>query len=238
MIRRLPDTFTETRDALHQIAFFAMSPARYAAVGRMGLRPTPGGFGTPLFDGSVARVEGDMLVFEREGNVATQMISTVGAAAGFFGVPYEVEWFPDFHDPLAPVGPDLPLDVDREASLALADWFRFGFDVLTGLSREGGGGDDASEVQLWPEHFDAAIEMGNHSEGRRASFGASPGDAGHHGPYFYVAPWGEVDRSDPFWNDETFGGASLGYEALLDTGDPSAVAHDFLLAGFRLLGSR
>lgn len=238
MIRRLPDSFAETRDALHQIAFFAMSPARYQAVGRMGLRPTPRGFGTPVFDGSVARVEGDMLVFEREGNVATQVISTVGAAAEFFGVGYEIEWFPDFHDPLAPVGPEVPLHVDREASHALGDWFGFGFDVLSGLSREGGAADDVSEAQLWPEHFDPAIEMGSHSEGRRASFGASPGDGAHPVPYLYVAPWGEADRSDPFWNDQTFGGASLGYDALLDVDDPSAKAHEFLVTGLRLLGSR
>ncbi|MGB8360913.1 MAG: hypothetical protein WCE80_05890 [Acidimicrobiia bacterium] len=238
MIRQLPNTFNETRDALHQIAFFAMGPARYAAAGLMGLRPTPGGFGTPVFDGSVARVEGDMLVFEHEGNVATQVISTVGAAAEFFGVAYEVEWFPDFHDPLAPVAPDVPLHVDRGASLALGDWFRFGFDLLVDLSREGGAGDDVSKAQLWPEHFDPAIEMGSHSEGRRASFGASPGDARHPAPYFYVAPWGVVDRSDPFWNDEAFGGASLGYDILLDADDPSATARAFLLTGLRLLGSR
>ena len=238
MIGPLPGTFVETRDALHQIAFFAMSPARYRAVGRMGLRPTPGGFGTPVFNGSVARVEGDMLVFEREGNVATQVISTVGAAAEFFGVTYEVEWYPDFRDPLVPVSPDVPLSVDREASRALGDWFRFGFDLLCNVSREGRAGVDVSEAQLWPEHFDPAIEMGSHSEGRRASFGASPGDGAHPAPYVYVSPWGEVDRSDPFWNDEAFGGASLAYDALLDADDPSATAHEFLLTGLRLLGSR
>lgn len=237
ILHPLPAAFATTRDALHQIAFFAMSPARYAVVGRMGLRATPGGFGTPEFNGSVARVEGDKLVFEQAGNVATQTITTVGAATSFFGVPYDVEWFPDFHDPLAPIGPDLPLDVDEESSLTLGDWFGFGFDVLARLGAEGDSDDDVTEVQLWPEHFDPALEVGSQTEGRRASYGASPGDAAHPGPYLYVAPWGEVDRANPYWNDETFGGASLGHDALSRSDDPSSAALDFLLTGYRILRS-
>ena len=57
-LKEIPADLVESRDALHQLAFFAVSPARYRAIGRMGLQPTPGGFGTPQFEGQVARVEG------------------------------------------------------------------------------------------------------------------------------------------------------------------------------------
>lgn len=236
-LQPLPPGFVATRDALHQIAFFALSPARQAAVGRMGLRAVEGGFGTPPYDGTVARVEGDLLVAERDGNVATQTITTVRAAAGFFGIEYEVAWFPDFHDPLDPADPDEQLSVDRESSLALGTWFGFGFEVLERLRATGNAAEDVSEVQLWPEHFDPALEMGRAEAGRRASFGASPGDLDHDRPYMYVAPWGEVDRSADFWSDDSFGGASLGYDELLSASDPVERAVEFLVTGHRIIAS-
>lgn len=231
----LPPTFAPTRDALHQLAFFALSPARYSVSGRMGLRAAPGGFGTPPYNGSVARVEGDLLVFEKDGNVASRTITTIRDAADFFGVDYEVGWFPDFHDPLTPADPDVPLAVDRESALALGEWFDFGFDVLGRVGSTGSVDDNVSEVQLWPEHFDPALEMGDPGPGRRASYGASPGDAAHSRPYLYIAPWGEIDRSDGFWNDDSFGGASLGYAELLDSDDPVERAMEFLVSGYDTL---
>lgn len=231
----LPPGFTATRDSLHQIAFFAMAPARYAATGRMGLKATPGGFGTPEFEGRVARVEGEFLVYEQDGNISTQQVSTIRAAAAFFGVEYEVEWFEDFHDPLKPADPDSPLDTHREAVLALGLWFEFGFDVLNRLREHGHEGDDVSEVQLWPEHFDPATELGDQEKGQRASFGASPGDSANPEPYLYVAAWSDVDRSNDFWNNETFNGASLDYEELASTSDPIERGLEFLLEGYRVL---
>lgn len=234
-LSQLPSNFGETRDALHQVAFFAVAPARYKAMGRMGLKATPGGFGTPEFDGQIARVEGDLLVYEKDGNVASQSITTVRAAAEFFGIDYEVEWFSDFHDPLKPVDPDTPLSVDEKAALALGEWFAFGFDVLNRLRAHGNEDDDVTEVQLWPEHFDPATEMGDQDKGQRASFGASPGDSSNPEPYLFVASWSEVDRSNSFWNDESFNGASLGYAELISADDPVSRGLEFLLEGYRVL---
>jgi hypothetical protein len=231
----LPDDFSTTRDALHQVAFFAVAPARYRAEGRMGLRPAPGGFGTPEFDGSIARVEGDMLVFEKQGVIATQSVSTVREAARFFGHEYEVDWFPDFHDPLDPVDPDRRLHVDDVVARALGQWFHFGFSVLAELRHLGGPDSRPSEVQLWPEHFDPATELGDEAAGSRASYGASPGDSDHAEPYVYVAPWGEIDRNRRYWDDDSFGGASLAYSALLASDDPMERALDFLYEGYRHL---
>lgn len=232
-----PSSLVSTRDALHQLAFYAIAPARYKAMGRMGLRPIPNGFGTPVFDGRMAAVRDDFLVYEENGAVATRTIGTIREAAEFFGVPYEQEWFSDFYDPLPPADPDQPLDVDVGAVRFLAEWFEFGFEVLDQLSRRGSRGDDVSEAQLWPEHFDAAIEMGAHDKGQRASFGASPGDADHPQPYLYVAAWSDIDRAHTFWNDTSFNGASLGYADLRAADEPQTRSLEFLLEGYRVLHS-
>jgi hypothetical protein len=235
-LQPLPARFVETRDALHQVAFFAVAPARYQAEGRMGLRAAPGGFGTPEFDGRIARVEGNTLVHEQSDAVASQTITTIGAAAGFFGVEYATDWYEQgFRDPLAPVGPDVELTVDDDAGRALGAWFGFGYDVLETLRSHGSEGDEVSTVQLWPEHFDPAIEMGSEDKGLRASYGLSPGDRAHDEPYVYVAPWGEIDRTLSYWNDEVFNGSSLGYAELLTASDPAKMALDFLLEGHRLI---
>lgn len=234
-LTQLPPHLAETRDALHQLAFFAVSPTRYKAMGRMGLKATPGGFGTPEFDGRIARVEGDLLVHEQSGNVATQTITTVREAAKFYGIEYEEEWFADFHDPLKAGDPDAKLAVDRDASVAIGAWFEFGFDVLNELRTHGTSEDDVSEVQLWPEHFDPATELGDYDKAQRASFGASPGDGDNPEPYLYVASWSDVDRSNSYWNNTTFNGASIGYADLVASDDPKGRAIDFLLEGYRVL---
>jgi hypothetical protein len=231
----LPSSFAATRDALHQIAFFVLAPLRYEAVGRMGLRPTPGGFGTPEFDGKVARVDGGLLVFEEGDKIATRTITTVREASAFFGLDYEVDWFEDFGDPLEPWAPDQPLEVDPESARVLAHWFVYGFELLNRLRSHADSGDDASEPQLWPEHFDAAIEMGSEEEGRRASYGASPGDRDHSQPYLYVSAWGEIDRSNRYWNDEAFNGSSFPYPRLVEADDSVEAGVDFLIAGYRIL---
>jgi hypothetical protein len=77
--------------------------------------------------------------------------------------------------------------------------------------------------------------MGSYDAGQRASYGASPGDDGHPEPYLYVAAWGEIDRSDSFWNDEAFNGASLPYRDLLAAEDQRRAGLTFLRDGFTLL---
>ena len=231
----LPPEFVGTREALHQVAFFAVSPARYRAVGRMGLRAAPGGFGTPEFDGRVVRVEGDMLISEEDGSSASQKITTVREAAEFLGVPYQVEWFADFHDPLTPSDPDAPLDVDDDSARALGHWFEYVTTVLEELQRQGTPDDDISEIQLWPEHFDPATELGDADAGQRASFGGSPGDGSHDEPYLYVAAWGDIDRSNDYWNNQSFNGSSISYRELASADDPVRRGVEFLREGYRIL---
>lgn len=231
----VPANLGETRDALHRLAFFAVSPTRYKTVGRMGLRNTPGGFGTPDFEGRVVRLDGDLLIDEKDGNTATSVITTIREAAEFFGIDYEAQWFADFHDPLQPNDPDEKLNVDIDAARFIGRWFDFGFGALNALRGHGAEGDGVSEVQLWPEHFDPATELGAYEKGQRASFGASPGDESHPEPYLYVASWSEIDRSNPYWNNTSFNGASLDYAELATAADPEEKALEFLLQGYRVL---
>jgi hypothetical protein len=231
----LPAGHVETRDKLHQLAFFALAPARYKAIDRMGLRATPGGFGTPEFEGRVARVEGDLLVLESEGSIATQTITTIRSATDFLGIDYEEAWYPSFRDPLSPADPDAELSLDIDGVKVVAEWFEFGYQVLNRLQGYGTADDDVSEVQIWPEHFDAATEIGAEGRGQRASYGASPGDVAHPEPYLYVSAWGKIDRSNHYWNDTAFNGASLGYELLVGEVDPVTTALVFLLEGHRIL---
>lgn len=231
----ISDSYSTSRADLHQLAFFALSPARYKKSGRMGLAPTKDGFGTPSFSGVVARVEGDFLVMERDGNAATQQISTVREAAEFLAGGYEESWFEDFHDPLAAKDPGIELAVEPTDTTLIGEWFEFAFVVLNKLRDTGGEDDDVSEAQIWPEHFDGAAELGSAEHGRRASYGASPGDANIASPYIYVAPWGEFDKSDVYWNATSFGGSLLGYEDLAKVDDPVAAALDFYSAGYQRL---
>ena len=238
-LTELPGGYDATRRALHQVAFFAVAPKRYSANGKLGLRYTHRGFGTPFFQdregrGEQVRVESDLLVHQTADGIRTEAITTAGAAARFLGLEYRDEWFEDFHDPLDPVRPDTVLAVDPRAADAVGEWFGFATHVLE-RARRTPGATEVSRVQLWPEHFDPAFEMGSSDGGARASYGASPGDSAHPEPYLYVAAWGSIDRSDPFWNDTGFNGASLGYRALLEADDPYATALAFMQEGYRKL---
>jgi hypothetical protein len=127
--------------------------------------------------------------------------------------------------------------VDPAVAALVADWFGFAGRVLETVRAEVPPGDEPSRVQLWPEHFDPAFEAGDESAGRRAGFGASPGD--HHDgadpdPYLYVSLW-SPDRvpDDPFWSAPF--GAKLAFAELVTAPDQEAAALDFFRTARRLL---
>ena len=119
----------------------------------------------------------------------------------------------------------------------LAAWYRCGNAALTQLHSLPGAV-DADEIQLWPGHFDIATAIGDAAAGTRATFGLSPGDHAHPYPYAYVGPWSDVDRADPFWNDDAFGGASLRYGDIVGTADPAGAVFEFLFAGYDIINSQ
>jgi hypothetical protein len=123
-----------------------------------------------------------------------------------------------------------PIDgVDPDAATALANWFAFGVGVLEELLADAGSSLSPTPAQLWPEHFDVAIELGDEEAGRRATYGASPGDDEHPEPYLYVATW-NPQPDGPLWNATAFTGAELAYTELLEASDRRAAAHDFFRA--------
>jgi hypothetical protein len=117
-------------------------------------------------------------------------------------------------------------DVDAGAATALGDFYGFACSVLEELRGEEGDA-DPSLVQLWSEHFDIAFELGSESGGRRANYGASPGDPDHDEPYLYVGPW-NAEVSGELWNAKAFKGAELTYAELLETSDHRRAALEFM----------
>jgi hypothetical protein len=124
-------------------------------------------------------------------------------------------------------------DVDLSAARALGDFYGFACSVLEQIRADEGDG-DPSIVQLWPEHFDLAIELGSEKAGQRANFGASPGDGDHDEPYLYVGPW-SAEVSGELWNATAFTGAELRYSELLEATDQRQTALDFMRERYRAL---
>jgi hypothetical protein len=193
------DVLVRTRRGLHAVAEQVLAGALHRATGRIGLRRTAGGFGTPHFAGPAGvrqiLVDGADLVVLTDDGDRRAPLTTVAAAAALVGVdpggPVGV------YAPATPLDPDADLAIDAAAARALADVLAVGDAALARL-RSAHAADDPPEVQLWPEHFDLAGTVG------RVNVGVSPGDADHPVPYLYVGPWDPEARRGPGWN-ESFG---------------------------------
>ena len=232
-----PATLVASRLSLHRLAAYVIAPTRYAGTGRFGLRSTPGGFGTPEFDGRRVRVSGSDLIDEVGGETRHTSITSLTAAAEFLGSEIDPETAAEHDSPeVGDIGADL--GIDPSASSFLGGWFAMAFDALGQIAADPASV-DASEPQLWPGHFDAAIEVGD--ETRRASYGASPGDHTVDEPYLYLAAWYPdrlgIDFEDPAWNAEGFSGAMLRLSQFDAARDPVAVAVDFWREARDRLGS-
>ena len=239
-LERLPSTFVETRHALHLFGAFVISQARKAANTKFGLRFTFDGFGTPFYAGlggvdAQARVQGTFLVLQEGEGVTTAPITSLSAAADVCGLTVDPAAWEGFEVP-DPGDLDEALVVDAASARALADWFGFAYSVLEELRSRTEPAQQPSRVQLWPEHFDPAFEAGEEAAGRRAAFGASPGDAIYPEPYLYVAPWSsdEVPASE-YWS-ASFGAVVL-YSELVGAADQRTAALDFYEEGRRILTS-
>lgn len=234
----LPDQYISTVASLGQLAFFVIAPARFAVQEKLGLRYTHGGFGTPFYGNDrQVRMEGSFLVVQEGDTAEGEEVTTIRRAARQVGIEYREKWGPAWHDPPAPSDPDAQLGIDWEAARICSDILGFGFSVLEQIRIEARNDEKPSRVQLWPEHFDAALEIGIEDAGRRAAFGASPGYPAHPEPFLYVSPWTKDWLRDPYWNAESFGGAILDYDQLLEADNQRDTALRFLRRGLELIRS-
>jgi hypothetical protein len=224
-----PAGLPDARDALHAVAEWILAPARQTVVDRIGLRWTRDGFGTPFLPGDrQVRVVGtDLVVVQSGAEIRAQALSTLSEAAAFVDIaPASAT---GVYPPTTAWAADRGIDVGAGAARCVAEWFGFATSVLEEVRRDTRA---SARVQLWPEHFDLAFDVGDEAAGARVNLGASPGDAEHALPYLYVGPWSDRPRHDPYWN-EPFG-ASLGYDALLAADDQRATALTFLRRGVEL----
>ena len=220
-----PVAFAATRRSWHALAEHVVAPARHRANGKIGLRYTRRGFGTPFFGADEqVRVAGEMLVVVGGRQAAVSSITTLGDAARAVGI--EAGAPIDLFTPTTPLDVDTPLTIDATSAHLLGEWFGFACSVLEVLRAGAAPDDDAARVQLWPEHFDLSVDLGPESDGARGTFGASPGDSAHPEPYLYVTPWSE-QPDDAIWNDTAFRGASLPLSVLADTDRARALALAF-----------
>ncbi|HEX6569308.1 MAG TPA: hypothetical protein VF015_09080 [Acidimicrobiales bacterium] len=226
MTTNVPPTYEATRRSLHAVAEHVLAAALHRATGRIGLRATPGGFGTPAHevDGVERRlrVEGTDLVVDEGSTSRRAPLRTVGGAAAFAGV--EPGAPADVYRPATPLDPDAPLVVDPGAAAIVHHWFDLTDRALTAFREQHAAG-EPSIAQLWPEHFDLALTLSE------VNYGGSPGDDQHTEPYLYVGPWRLDGHEGAFWN-EPFG-ASLPFGTVPSAGEALA----FFAAGRSLTAS-
>jgi hypothetical protein len=223
----LPPSYASTRESLHRLAEHVLSPARYAASGKIGLRSAPGGFATPAFGDAdrVIAVDGDHIVVTEQRRAPQPVparrtaITTIADAARFVGItpgaPASV------YQPNTPLELDAPLAVDVDAAEVIAMWYELAAKALRAFAGSIAD-DDPSEAQLWPEHFDLALTAD------RINYGGSPGDDHIDVPYLYIGPFEGPPQRDAFWNQPF--GAAFGFDEIASIDD----AFEFFRRGRRL----
>jgi hypothetical protein len=219
-------SFAETKLAVHRLAVYVVSPARRRTNGKLALRWTIDGVGTPFFGADEqVRVAGRQLVRQAGASARAEPITSLArAAAMVLDAPPDISWAESFDVP-GPGDLDAPLPIDEEDARLLGDWFGFAYSVLEAL-RADRASTDPSRVQLWAEHFDAAFDC--LSGDRRATFGASPGDTAVPEPYLYVLPRQfEALPPSQLWNADSFRGAILPLHEFVEAPDQRAAALRF-----------
>lgn len=184
--------------SLHVLAEHVLGAGLYAATGHIGLQVVPGGFATPTtavaeIGGRLSVVHGLLVIVGPDGQQRESPITTVRAAADFYGVSPGMPAI--VYTPSNQLDLDAVLPVDPAVAERIGDWLVLGDDAL-GVFAADHADEQPTVRTLWPEHFDLGISMAE------VNYGVSPGDAEHAEPYLYVGPW--TPRPGSFWN-ESFG---------------------------------
>lgn len=240
------ETYADTRDALRRVATHVVSRAQHAHTSRIGLRAAPGGFGTTEYgpDRERVRVSGGVLVHESRpaSGAATRAIEIDGATladlARFVGSDLAEEFSVGSDTP--PLGDvHAPIRVHGPAMRAVADWYG---TVAQALDRVVAGTPPAGQpslIQLWPEHFDVALDLAFDLTApgeNRVNLGGAAGDEFHAPPYLYVGPWTPDRPGGPgYWNAPF--GAVIGFDDVMGAVDPVEAAFGFLRVGLERLAA-
>jgi hypothetical protein len=218
-LERVPPRYASTRRSLHALARRVIGPLRERALEVNGLRWTRGGFGTPFFGADAqVRMEHGVLVVQSRFRERREAVGTLGQAAELIG----------FH--LSGDEAELdaaPLTISPEAARFAGDFLGFATNVLEQLRADVPPEYEPTRVELWPETFDLGVEVGLEQAGRRATFGASLGDADHPEPYLFVTPL-DVRPTGDLWQADSFAGAELPYADLCAAADQRRCALDFV----------
>src|SRR5439155_5647595 len=107
--------------SLHTVAEHLLAPCRFAATGKIGLRFTYHGFGTPFFgpDRQVRVEDGELVDGDDRHD-----LSTIHGAGAFLGI--EPGAPVDVYAPATALEPDARPTIDAASARALGDWFGFG----------------------------------------------------------------------------------------------------------------
>lgn len=240
------ESYADTRDALRRVATHVVSRAQHAHSSRIGLRAAPGGFGTTEYgpDSERVRVSGGALVHESRpaSGATTRAIEIDGAAlddlARFVGVDLSVDFSVGTDTP--PLGDvDAPIHLHGPAVRALVGWYDTAAQALDRVVVGTPSAAQPSLIQLWPEHFDVALDLAFDLPApgeRRVNLGGAVGDEFHAPPYLYVGPWTPDRPGDPgYWNAPF--GAVIGFDDVMTAADPVEAALGFFRAGLERLST-
>ena len=122
----------------------------------------------------VVRVDGIELVHDAGRRERRAPLTTLAAAAEFVGVPLGAP--PRVHAGDARTIPMRPLASTPTAADGARGLVRVRRHAARRAARACIRTRTPTDAQLWPEHFDLAIELGDEDAGTRANYGASPGD--------------------------------------------------------------
>ena len=239
-LREIDERHDGTRLVLQRLATHVLARRRWVRAQRFGLRVGADGVVTPMFgdDDESLRVVGATLLRERRvgDDARTTAMAIDGASLRALGAFADVDLDAAFsagHDTPAVGDLDAPITLDADAVAVIAGWLRVGHEALD-CTIAAHPDAAASVVQLWPEHFDLAVDL---ATGRsRANLGVSPGDGFSAEPYAYVGPWDSVRPGDAaFWNAPF--GAVLGYSIVSAAADPIQRLAEFFAHGLALLAA-
>lgn len=252
-----PDVFRSTRDTLARVATHVVARARHHRTGRFGLRVTPGGFGSPEFGSDVERVRVSVAELVHEtgpaGGASSRSIRIDGASLAELAAWLDLDLSADLsvgHDtpPLGDV--HAPLTVDATAAQHLASWYDLVARALDRVLATVPAEASPSMIQLWPEHFDVAVDLavrrggvaeGSAADPSRVNLGGSPGDGFHDEPYLYVGPWEPGPwpttgaSGGGFWNAPF--GAVMAANEVRSAANPVEAAERFLRDGLSHLAA-